>query len=74
MRTLCDQPFTAENRIRVMSDCHVDKSCMVGRLGLKGVDKNLPRVLENQLPHLPEWGILEGGGEGGYPKGGTKRI
>ena len=30
IRTLCDQPFTAGSRIRVMPDCHAGKGCVVG--------------------------------------------
>ena len=30
IRALCDQPFAAESRIRVMPDCHAGKGCVVG--------------------------------------------
>ena len=30
IRALCDQPFTAGSRIRVMPDCHAGKGCVVG--------------------------------------------
>ena len=30
IRTLCDQPFAAASRIRVMPDCHAGKGCVVG--------------------------------------------
>ena len=30
IRALCDQPFSAGSRIRVMPDCHAGKGCVVG--------------------------------------------
>jgi len=30
IRALCDQPFTAGSRIRIMPDCHAGKGCVVG--------------------------------------------
>lgn len=44
IRTMCDQPFTADNKIRIMPDVHAGKGCTIGTTMTIG-DKIVPNLV-----------------------------